>query len=344
LSNTDYSTVSAVIFGCSGPALTDDERAFFRKVNPYGFILFARNCKSREQIKALVIDLRTCVSHAYAPVLIDQEGGRVARLTPPEWRKAPPAGDFALLAARDLAAAQEAVYLNARLLAADLHELGIDVDCAPVLDVPAPGAHEIIGDRAFGDNPDTIALLAGEMCKGLIDGGVLPVIKHIPGHGRAMADSHESLPVVATPLHHLREIDFAPFHALRAMPYAMTAHVVYTAIDADAPATTSAKAIHLIRDEIGFKGVLISDDLSMKALSGDFSERTRQVLAAGCDVVLHCNGKMDEMQAISTQLKSLSDDSIARIHMADAYRKIPETVPYHETEARLSILLKRLAA
>lgn len=344
MSNTDYSGVSAVIFGCSGTALNDDERAFFREVNPYGFILFARNCTSREQIKALVNDLRSCVSHDNAPVLIDQEGGRVARLVPPEWRKAPPAGDFAVLAARDPAAAQEAVYLNARLLAADLHELGIDVDCAPVLDVPAPGAHEIIGDRAFGDNPDTIVLLAEEMCKGLIDGGVLPVIKHIPGHGRAMADSHESLPVVTTPLHHLREIDFAPFHALRAMPYAMTAHVVYTAIDADAPVTTSSRAIRLIREEIGFEGVLISDDISMKALSGDFGERTRQVLAAGCDIVLHCNGKMDEMRAISTQLQPLSEDSITRIHKTDAYRKKPESIPYRETEARLSILLQRLAA
>lgn len=301
-----------VIYGIKGTALSSEERAFFKKVPPFGFILFARNIENAAQVKALTADLRTLTGRKDTPILIDQEGGRVARLKPPHWRKAPPAKVFADLAARDMNMAVRATYLNARLIAAELTELGIDVDCAPMLDLSIPGAHDIVGDRAFGQTTEQITLLGRAMADGLKEGGVMPIIKHIPGHGRAMVDSHESLPVVDASAEILREKDFAPFKALADIPWAMTAHITYTALDKEC-ATQSKKVVNIIRKEIGFNGVLLTDDLSMKALGGTFEERTRTSLEAGCDIVLHCNGEMEEMQAIANALPKTSAETLARI-------------------------------
>ncbi|ARJ65389.1 beta-hexosaminidase [Magnetospirillum sp. ME-1] len=324
--------VNAAIFGCSGLVLTPAEREFFQRVNPLGFILFARNVDSPDQVKALVDSLRHCVGRADAPVLIDQEGGRVQRLKPPHWRKAPPGEPFAALAARDLDAAREALRLNFRLIGAELADLGIDVDCAPVLDVPIPGAHDVIGDRAYGRTAQSVIDLAGAVIDGLLDEGVLPVIKHIPGHGRAMVDSHLDLPVVDTPLAELESQDFPPFHAYRHAPWAMTAHVVYTALDAARPATTSRVVIDkVIRGAIGFDGLLISDDLSMKALGGSFEDRTRASLEAGCDVVLHCNGDMAEMTAIASELRPLS--AAAEVRVAHGLANKRQRMPFDRKAA-----------
>jgi beta-N-acetylhexosaminidase len=333
-------TSAAAIFGCSGLVLTQTERDFFQRVDPLGFILFARNVADPAQVKALVQSLRDCVGRTDAPVLIDQEGGRVQRLKPPHWRKAPPGEPFATLAARDLEAAREALRLNFRLIGAELADLGIDVDCAPVLDVPIPGAHDVIGDRAYGLTAQSVISLAGEVIDGLLDEGVLPVIKHIPGHGRAMVDSHLDLPVVDTVLAELEMQDFPPFHAFRHAPWAMTAHVVYTALDAAHPATTSRVVIDkVIRGAIGFDGLLISDDLSMKALGGSFEDRTRASLEAGCDVVLHCNGDMAEMTAIASELRPLS--AAAQVRVARGLAQKRQRVPFDRkaAEERVKTLL-----
>jgi beta-N-acetylhexosaminidase len=314
----------AGIFGCAGLALSDEERRFFAAVNPLGFILFARNIDHPAQVRRLVDDLRACIGRADAPVLIDQEGGRVQRLRPPHWRKAPPGTAFSQLADRAPDKAAEALRLNFRLIGRELAELGIDVDCAPVLDVPVPGAHDVIGDRAYGHTPPQVAALGQAVCDGLLDEGILPVIKHIPGHGRAMVDSHLALPVVQTGLAELEACDFAPFRTLADQPWAMTAHVVYTAIDDSAPATISATVIRdIIRTAIGFHGVLVSDDLSMQALGGDFAHRTAAALAAGCDVVLHCNGNMSEMQAVASALRPLTALACDRIARAAAQKRTP---------------------
>jgi len=287
----------ALILGCSGPDLTAGERRLYKFANPLGFILFARNCETPDQIRKLVAELRASVGRPEAPVLIDQEGGRVQRLKPPQWRQAPEAARFADLAGRDLAAAERAARLNARLIADDLAALGIDVDCAPVLDVPVPGAHDVIGNRAYGSDPKVIARLGRAVAEGLIAGGVLPVIKHIPGHGRAQSDSHHELPAVDADWDTLAGTDFAPFQALADLPLAMTAHVVFRAIDAAQPASTSPAVIdRAIRKHIGFDGLLISDDIGMQALSGGYAARVAAALAAGCDVALHCSGKMEEME------------------------------------------------
>lgn len=310
----NWADVSAAIYGCSGEQLTERERAFFKEANPFGFILFARNCRNPEQITRLVRDLKECVQRDVVPVLIDQEGGRVMRLTPPHWRAVPAAGTLAaLVEERGVEAAAHAVYLNARLIATDLHALGINVDCAPLLDVPAPGSHDIIGDRAYGRTPEQVITLGRAMAQGLLDGGVLTVIKHIPGHGRAMADSHLELPVVDTPLDVLREIDFKPFKALKDQPFAMTAHVLYTAIDKEQVATFSPAAIKLIREEIGFDGLLMSDDFSMKALTGSFGERVQRTFSAGCDLALHCNGEMSEMVEIAAYTPKLEGEALRRL-------------------------------
>ncbi len=332
--------VNAAIFGCSGLVLTQAERDFFQRVNPLGFILFARNVDNPAQGKDLVASLRECVGRADAPVLIDQEGGRVQRLKPPHWRKAPPGEPFAALAVRDPEGAREALRLNYRLIGAELADLGIDVDCAPVLDVPIIGAHDVIGDRAFGRTADLVITLAGEVIEGLLDEGVLPVIKHIPGHGRAMVDSHLALPVVDSPLDELETQDFPPFHAYRHAPWAMTAHVVYTALDRDRPATTSRTVIDkVIRGAIGFDGLLISDDLSMKALGGSFEERTLASLEAGCDVVLHCNGDMAEMVAIASQLRPLT--AAAEVRVAHGLAQKRQRAPFDRqaATARVGTLL-----
>jgi beta-N-acetylhexosaminidase len=309
----------AVVLGCAGERLTAEERGFFAAADPLGFILFGRNCRTRDQLRELVAELRACVARADAPVLVDQEGGRVARLAPPEWRAYPAAAQIASLP--DPFAA-EAARLGARLIADDLAGLGITVDCAPVLDLPARDADPVIGDRAFGTEPARVARLGRAFCEGLLAGGVLPVIKHIPGHGRARVDSHLAPPRVEMNRAVLAHSDFAPFRALSAMPWAMTAHIVFAAIDDSAPATFSRQVIDtIIRGDIGFGGVLLSDDISMGALDGGFGERTLRALDAGCDLVLHCSGVMTEMAEIAAVAPPISPAAQARIARAEALRR-----------------------
>lgn len=314
----------AAVFGCAGERLSEDERRFFSDADPYGFILFRRNCVEPAQVRALVAELRDAVGRA-APVLIDQEGGRVARLGPPHWRAAPPQGLFARLAAADIDRAAEAARRNAQLIALELAGLGIDVDCLPVLDVPAAGAHDIIGDRALGRAPEIVATLGRAVCDGLLAGGVLPVIKHVPGHGRATADSHESLPRVDASADELRTVDFPPFESLAGMPWAMTAHVVYEALDPTAPATTSSKVVgEVIRGEIGFDGLLVSDDINMEALAGTMVEKTHAVLAAGCDLVLHCSGDFAEMREVAEAATAMTPPALVRHAKAERFRERAE--------------------
>jgi len=310
---------SAVIFGCAGPVVTPDEGALFRKVNPLGFILFSRNCETPEQVSRLVAELRGTVGRADAPVLIDQEGGSVRRLRPPHWDDVPAATCFGEMYERDRRGAGEAAELAGRLIAAQLAPLGITVNCAPVLDVSFPDTAEVIGERAFASDPAVVAELARAFCDGLLAGGVLPVIKHIPGHGRATVDSHLDVPRVAATAEALREIDFAPFHALAALPLAMTAHVVFDALDRDNVATVSKTVIgDIIRGEIGFAGFLMTDDIGMGALSGDMAARCGAALAAGCDAILHCSGDYDEMQGVGAAVPPLSDAAQERWRRAAA--------------------------
>lgn len=302
----------SLILGCAGPELSRAERQFFIDTDPFGFILFQRNCESPEQIRMLTEDLRDCVGR-HAPVLIDQEGGRVQRLKPPQWRAAPPAAFFGKLYAEDPVRAEQAVRINARMIAAELMACGVDVDCLPLLDVRQDGAHDVIGDRAFAYMPDIVARLGRAQAEGLAAGGVAPVMKHIPGHGRAGVDSHHALPRVDTGRDELTAIDFAPFKALKDLPMAMTAHVIYETLDSERAATVSATVIgDVIRKEIGFDGLLMSDDISMKALADPLDVSTTQALEAGCDVVLHCSGDMSEMQAVAGVAPVLSGDGLAR--------------------------------
>ncbi|MEO5336715.1 MAG: beta-N-acetylhexosaminidase [Magnetospirillum sp. WYHS-4] len=333
----------SLVAGCSGPALTEAERRFFRGADPLGFILFRHNCETPTQVRALIDDLRDAVGRADAPVLIDQEGGRVARLRAPQWWEAPPAAAFARLADTDPDSAREAAFLSARLLAHEMHALGITVDCAPVLDIPQPGADPIIGDRAYGTTPERVAALGRAACEGFLAGGVLPVIKHIPGHGRAEADSHKELPVVRAARAELERLDFAPFKALADMPWAMTAHVVYTALDATEPATTSRRVVDgVIRGELGFKGLLISDDLAMEALQGTLPDRARRVIAGGCDVVLDCNTERKPLAAVAevaAVCPPLSDAAQARLAYAESFRRPPEPFDVDAGKSRLAALL-----
>lgn len=333
---------SRAIYGCAGVTLSAAEKDFFRQVQPWGFILFARNIKDPVQVKALIAQLRDTVADGGAPILIDQEGGRVARLKPPYWRERPPAARFGALHETHPEAAREATYLNARLIAHDLAELGINVDCLPVLDVPAPGGHDIIGDRAFAADPATIIALGRAQIEGLMDGGVLSVMKHIPGHGRAGADSHLALPRVTAGLAELSASDFVTFRSLDQCPLAMTAHVIYESIDPQRPATTSPKVIRdVIRGEIGFNGLLMSDDLSMKALDGPLSVRAKAALFAGCDLVLHCNGDMDEMRDVASEVKELEGLARRRSEQALAHLSVSDPDSFDSTaaEARLAALL-----
>ena len=324
---------SACILGCSGLELTPEERALFRDARPWGFILFKRNVGDPRQVRALVQSFRDCVGRPDAPVLIDQEGGRVQRLGPPHWRRYPTGRAYGLAGGGDPMRRRELARLGGRLLAHDLKALGITVDCAPVLDTPQPGAHDVIGDRAYGQDWETVAELGRAVCEGLLAGGVLPVIKHAPGHGRAGADSHLDLPVVDAPYEALERADFRPFRACSDMPMAMTAHVVYAAIDEARPATTSPEVIRLIREALGFDGLLLSDDLSMKALCGAFEDRARQALHAGCDVVLHCNGDMDEMRAVLRGCGELAGEPLRRARAA-LHRIVREVEPLDEAAAR----------
>ena len=329
----------AVILGCSGEHLTASERDFFAGADPLGFILFRRNCGSPDQLRDLVDSLRGCVGRDDAPILIDQEGGRVARLRPPHWRRYPSA---ARLASLPDPSAAEAARLGARLIADDLARIGITVNCLPVLDLPTSGADPIIGDRAYGEDPERVARLAGAVCAGLLDGGVLPVLKHTPGHGRARVDSHYACPRVETSFEELARTDFAPFRALAVMPWAMTAHIVYSAIDPTAPATLSRRVVaEIIRGEIGSDGVLVSDDLSMRALGGGLGERTRRALDAGCDLALHCNGDPDEMQEVVAAARPISQLTAARLRRGEAIRRASAAKGFDrgEAEARFDALL-----
>ncbi len=302
---------TACLFGLAGPRLTAEECTFFTETQPLGFILFARNVEEPAQVRALVRALRDSVGRADAPVLIDQEGGRVARLRPPHWHALPAAAHIAALPEPE---ASEAAWLAGRIIAADVSGVGVDVACAPVLDVLQPGVvTDVIGDRSFGPNPVTVARLGRAVAEGLLAGGVLPVAKHIPGHGRAQVDSHVDLPKVSACLADLEANDFAPFRALSDLAIGMTAHIVYLAVDPVLPATQSPRVIHeIVRGAIGFDGFLLSDDVCMAALSGSVGERTAKALAAGCDAVLHCNGRLDEMAEVAAAAPSLAGEAWQR--------------------------------
>ena len=313
----------AVITSVPGLSLSAEARAFLRDSDPWGFILFRYNIDTPAQVHALVAQCRDAVGRN-APVLIDQEGGRVQRIGPPHWPKYPPGAFYGAVYDRDRAAGLGAAKLGARLIAHDLFALGIDVDCLPIADVPVSEADPVIGDRAYGMRADKVAAIGAAVAEGLMDGGVLPVLKHIPGHGRATADSHHKLPVVATDRATLESSDFAAFRPLAKLPLGMTAHVVFSAIDALAPATTSGTMVReVIRQHLGFDGLLMSDDISMKALSGTLAERSRASLAAGCDVVLHCNGTLDEMRVVAGAVPPLSGDAKRRADAALAARRTP---------------------
>ncbi len=346
--------IGAFISGCGALELSAAEEAFFRDAQPWGLILFARNIDNRKQISALTARFRELVGRENAPVLIDQEGGRVQRMGPPEWRNYPAGRAYAAIYELDGLTGLSATRLVYRLLAKDLYEVGINVDCLPVLDVPQPGSHRIIGDRAYGHNPEQVALLGRVAAQGLMDGGVLPVIKHIPGHGRAFSDSHLELPVVDAPNHELEQVDFAPFAALADIPMAMTAHVVYSAIDDRAPCTLSAKVIdEVVRKQIGFDGLLVSDDLSMKALDaslaslvGDLSNfrssmhaRGELALKAGCDVLLHCNGDIEEMRQVADAAGNLKGAAQKRAQRALSFLRTPDEFDVAEAERVLDSIM-----
>jgi beta-N-acetylhexosaminidase len=326
----------AFITGVSGLTLIAEERDFIRMARPWGLILFKRNIDTPQQVIALIEEFRNIVEAPDAPVLIDQEGGRVQRFGPPHWPVYPAGAVFGALYDMDPGLGLEAARLSARLIAADLIDLGVTVDCLPLADVPVAGADAVIGGRAYGTEPGKVAAIARAVTEGLEQGGVLPVLKHIPGHGRANADTHFKLPVVDTPRAELDRTDFAAFRPLADLPMAMTAHVVFSALDSAQPATTSATIIEqVIRGDIGFQGLLMSDDVSMNALAGSIGERSRAIIAAGCDMVLHCNGKLDEMREVAREAPHLSGKPLQRAHAALSTRKAPK--PFDRTAARAEL-------
>ncbi|WP_298245627.1 beta-N-acetylhexosaminidase [uncultured Bradyrhizobium sp.] len=332
----------AFITGVTGTELTAAEREFIREQRPWGFILFKRNVATPAQVAALVAELRNAAGAPDAPVLIDQEGGRVQRLGPPHWPVYPPGAVFSTLYDTDSALGITAARLSARLIAADLADLGITVDCLPLADVPVPGADAVIGNRAYGTEPAKVAAIARAVTEGLEQGGVLPILKHIPGHGRATADTHFKLPTVDTPRDELERTDFAAFKPLSDLPMAMTAHVVFSAVDPAHPATTSATMIaDVIRGAIGFQGLLMSDDVSMNALSGNIAERTRAIFAAGCDVALHCNGNIEEMRAVAGETPELSGRGLERAKAALAARQAPQPLDRVAARTELDALIAR---
>jgi beta-N-acetylhexosaminidase len=332
----------AFITGVSGPELNAAEREFIRAERPWGFILFKRNIETPAQVVKLVSELRKELAEPAAPVLIDQEGGRVQRLGPPHWPVYPPGAAFGTLYDLDPALGLTAARLSARLIAADLGDLGVTVDCLPLADVPVAGADAVIGNRAYGTEPDKVAAIARAVTEGLEQGGILPVLKHIPGHGRATADTHFKLPVVDAARAELERTDFAAFQMLADLPMAMTAHVVFSAIDPAQPATTSATIIdRVIRGVIGFQGLLMSDDVSMNALAGSIAERTRAIFAAGCDLVLHCNGKLDEMHDVARETPELSGKALERAAHALSSRKMPQAFDRVSARAQLDVLIER---
>jgi beta-N-acetylhexosaminidase len=333
----------AFITGLSGLTLTAEERAFLRDAAPWGLILFKRNIDSPDQVAQIIDEARTAIG-SDAPVLIDQEGGRVQRLGPPHWPAYPPGAVYGRIYQADATRGLRAARLGARLIAADLMALGIDVDCLPLADVPIDGADAVIGDRAYGTAPQQVAAVAGAIADGLMDGGVLPVLKHLPGHGRANVDSHLKLPVVSTGRDTLEATDFAAFRPLGQLPLGMTAHVVFTSIDPGAPATTSATIIaNVIRDSLGFTGALMSDDISMGALTGTIAERTRAAIAAGCDLVLHCNGRLDEMRDVAAEVPELAGQAGERAARALAARRRPGNIDLAAARTEFAALIAQPA-
>jgi len=329
----------ACIFGCLGTTLSPDETAFFRDADPWGFIIFKRNMDTPDQVRALTSDLRDAVGRD-APILIDQEGGRVARMGAPYMSEWDPALDFAMAHGPN---AERAMYLRGRIIADDLHSVGVDVNCAPMLDVATADSHDIILNRCYGYDPETVAANGRALANGQRDGRVLSIIKHIPGHGRANLDSHFDLPQLDTSLRDLQATDFVPFQRLNDLPMAMTAHITYTALDPDTCATLSPKAITAIRNDIGFDGLLMTDDLSMKALGGTFEDRTERALAAGCDIILHCNGERAEMDPILSKTPELSGRAATRASAALEQRQPPKPFDRKAAEAELKTLLKDAA-
>lgn len=315
----------AFVSGCAGVTLTQDEIAFFRDADPWGLILFARNVGSPDQLRALTSAFREAVGRQTAPVLVDQEGGRVQRLKPPNWPKYPAPKLYGDLFRSDPGKGERAAWLGARLIASDLFDVGITIDCLPCLDVRFPDTVDAIGDRALSDDPNVVTRLGQAMIDGALSGGVLPVIKHIPGHGRARVDSHLELPRVEADTTSLKDVDFRPFQALSGVSLGMTAHIIYNEIDPDTAGTQSAKVIQdVIRTEIGFAGCLMSDDISMKALGGDYVERSQKIIEAGCDIVLHCNGEMSEMMAVADAVPELAGEAAQRCAAALDGLKPPE--------------------
>jgi beta-N-acetylhexosaminidase len=329
-------TKGAYIFGCAGLTLSKAENRFFASANPWGFILFARNIENPAQLTALTANLRDAVGW-HAPILIDQEGGRVQRMRTPHWREYPPALDQ-MQAAGGKAA--RAMYLRSRLIAQELHEVGIDVNCAPVADLVYAQTHEIMRNRCYGDDVETVTEMCREGVAGLLDGGVLPVLKHIPGYGRAKVDGHKDLPTVDVTRPDLDRSDFAPFKRLSDIAMGMTAHIVFPCID-DAPATTSPKAMKVIRDEIGFGGLIMTDDISMEALSGSVADRSRAALDAGCDLVLHCNGDLEEMRAVADISGPMNEKAQTRARAALAQRKAPRDIDIPAAIAEFHALIGR---
>jgi len=333
-------TARAFITGLSGPAVTADERTFLRETRPWGLILFKRNVQSAGQLSALIDEFKAAVGRTEVPVLIDQEGGRVQRMGPPQWPAYPPGAAYGRIYDRDQTAGLAAARLGGRLMASDLAAAGITVDCLPLGDVPVAGSDAVIGDRAYGQTSGKVAAIAGALTEGLAEGGVLPVLKHLPGHGRATADSHLRLPVVATDRETLEATDFAAFRPLARLPLGMTAHVVFTAIDPDFPATTSATIIgQVIRGFIGFDGLLMSDDLSMGALSGSLAERTHAALAAGCDMALHCNGNLCEMDAVAGAAPELAGAAARRAEASLAARRPANAIDLVAARAQFARLM-----
>ncbi len=324
----------AAIFGCAGPVLTPDERAFFRDFQPFGFILFARNVEDPEQVRRLTAVLRDAVGRA-APILVDQEGGRVQRLRAPHWHEWTPPLDFVQAAGEK---AVRAMSLRYRLIARELLSVGIDANCAPVGDLVTPYTHPFLKNRCYGFDPTQVSLIARAVAEAHLIEGVLPVPKHMPGHGRTEVDAHHDLPAVNATREHLAEQDFAPFRALSDMPMAMTGHMVFSAYDSR-PTTQSPVMIGVIRNEIGFSGLLMTDDLNMQALSGDLADRTARSLAAGCDLALHCKGDLAEMQAVAGAAGDMSPATLTRAKAALAARRVPEPVDIAQLHSELSAMM-----
>ena len=321
---------TAAIVGIAGTVLSDAERELFLRHRPFGFILFARNCENPDQVTSLVRDVRSAAGDREAPVLIDQEGGRVARLKPPHWQALPPLRRIGELALRDLEAGRDAAWLHARLIAADLEPLGITINCSPVLDLGLQGQTEAIGDRTFASDPELVAILGRSTIAGYLAGGILPVIKHLPGHGRATVDSHKHLPSVEAERSVLAGADWLPFKANAGAPLGMTAHILYPKLDQTACATQSKAIVdEIIRGEIGFEGALLSDDLSMEALGGSLGDRAARARKAGCDLALHCNGDFGEMKAVLEAAGPLQNAALLRVERAMAERRAPE--PFDKT-------------